>query len=325
VQPEPVGVTDKDVDNVLENLRHQSATYEPVDRPVKLGDILTIDIEGTVMETPIFKGKGAQHIVQPEYPPEIPGLSEHFIGMKKDEAKEFKHKLPEDYANKTLAGKEVSFKVKVLEIKEEKLPELDDNFAMMIAPDVKTLDMLRERIAKNMEVDFEQKSKTKFEEKLVETVIEKSKLEIPPLMIESEAEFLLQEGLQQLQASCKSKEEYENKLKQLSMKQVREEYRSVANKRILWNLVLREIAKKENIEVSDSEIDEEIESMIQGATDKEREEQRQFLNEPMNRENVRAMVGARKTIELLTKIAITPEDTTSPEKKTRKKKEKEAK
>jgi trigger factor len=129
LQPEPMEVTDKDVENVLDNLRRQSATYEAVDRPVEQGDMPTIDIEGIVMESPFITNKSMQFSVRPDFLPEIPGLTDHFIGMKKCEEKDFKHRLPESFSNKLLAGKEVSFKVKVLEVKRENLPALGDTFA----------------------------------------------------------------------------------------------------------------------------------------------------------------------------------------------------
>ncbi|MFC2026877.1 trigger factor [Chloroflexota bacterium] len=318
MQPEPVKITDKDINKILEQIRQQYATHEPVDRPVKTGDIITINIEGIVLESPIIKGNGVQLKILPEFPPEIPGLSDHFIGMKKDEEKEFKLNLPENYPNKLVANKEALFKAKVLEVKEEKLPKLDDNLVKMIAPDITTLDALRERIAKNTKVDYEQKANIKFEEKLVATLIEKSNLEIPPLMIESEAKYLIEQGLQELQSSCKNKEEYEKKLKQIPMEQVKEQYQAMAERRVNWNLALDGVARAENIEVSDDEIAEEIEFFLQSVTGKEKDTQRQYLNEPQNYENVRNMVSARKTIQLLTEIA------TSPDKK-EKKKRKEAK
>ena len=318
MQPEPVKITDKDINSVLEQIRQQYATHEPVDRPVKTGDIITINIEGIVLESPIIKNNGVQLKVVPEFPPEIPGLSDHFIGMKKDEEKEFKLKLPENYPNKLMAEKEVLFKAKVLEVKEEKLPEFDDNLAKMVAPDVQTMDALKEQIANNMKFDYEQKANIKFEEKLISTLIEKSNLEIPPLMIESEARYLFEQGLQELQSSCKTKEEYEEKLKQLSMEQVKERCQELGERRVYWNLALSEVARAENIEVSEDEIAEVIESMIQSVTGKEKDTQRQYFNEPQNRDNVIGMVSARKAIQLLTEIA------TSPDKKG-KKKQKEAK
>jgi trigger factor len=244
--------------------------------------------------------------VRPDFLPEIPGLTDHFIGMKKCEEKEFKHRLPESFSNKLLAGKEVSFKVKVLEVKRENLPALDDTFATNISPDLKTLDTLRERIRENMKLDYEQKSRTKYEEKIIETVVGQSKLEIPPLLIDAEVDYLLNEDLQQLQEICSSKEEYEKRLKQIPMDKLREQYRALAEKRVRWNLLVEEIEAKEGIEASDEEIDAEIESMLQETYGEEKEAQSRQLNDPIGRENIRAMVVAHKVVDMLAQIAQTP-------------------
>jgi trigger factor len=303
IKPETVEVTDKDVDAILDQMRRQRATSEPVERPVKKGDSLTIDIEGIVLESPFIRMKGVRYQAVPEFPPEIPGLSTHFIGMKKGEEKEFKLKLPESYPNKLVAGKEASFKVKVLDIKEETLPELNDDFANKVAPGVKTLDMLKKRIEYNMKAEREEKAKIDFEEKIVETLIEKSKIEFPPVILERLTNSLINESLQQLQMSCKNQQEYEEKLKQLSPDKIKEQSRLIAQRKILWHLVLDEVAKAEKIEVSDAEIDEEIENMIADVDDKDKEEQRQYMNSWENRENIKDLISARKTIHLLTEIA----------------------
>ena len=302
MKPETVKVIKKDVDIVLDQIRHQLATSEPVERPVKRGDLLTIDIESTVLESPFIRMKSAKYQVVPEFPPEIPGLTNHLIGMKRDEEKEFKLKLPESHSSKLMAGKEASFKVKVLEIKKEKLPELDDNLAQKVAPGVKTMDILKERIAYNMRVEREQKSITDFEQKVVDALIEKSKLEFPTVMVEGATKYLINEGLQQLQMSCRSQEEYEEKLKQLSPDKLKEQYKPIAHRKVVWSLILDGVAKAEKIEISDAEIDEEIEHMIAGA-DKDQKEQRQYLNSWENRENIKELISARKTIHLLTEIA----------------------
>jgi trigger factor len=317
MKPEPVKITDKDVNAILDQIRHQFATSKPVERPVKKGDSLVIDVEGTVLESPFIRAKGTRYRVVPEFPPEIPGLSDYFIGMKKGEEKEFKLILPENFPTQVMAGKEAFFKVKVLDIQEETLPELNDNFAEKVAPGVKTLDMLKERIAYNIRVEREQGSKNDFEGKVIDTLIERSKLEFPPVMVDGATNYLINEGLQQLRASCRSQEEYEEKLKQLSPDKLKEQYKPIAYRKVLWSLVLDEVAKAEKIEVSDAEINEEIEYMIAG-TDKNKEEQRQYLNSWENRENVKELISARKTIHLLTEIAKGPD-------KKPKKKRKEAK
>jgi trigger factor len=304
--PEPVEVTEEQIQTVLDNVRRQSATYEKVDRPVEKSDLVSVQMEGNYMESPCFRNQRLEFPILPNYPPEIPGLSDYFIGIKKDEEKEFKHKLPDSFFNKLLAGKEVSFKIKILEIKKEILPPLDDSFAARVAPDLKTLDALKELITQNLKIEAEQKSVIDYEEKIIETVVNLSKLEIPPILVDYEANFLFEEGLRQFQKSCSSKEEFEQKVKDIPMDRMRKEYHEIAEKRVRWNLLSEEIKKKENVEASEEEIDAEMERIIQSTPEQEKEEQRRQLEEPMARENVRDMVTANKVVELLIQIAQTP-------------------
>ncbi|HEX78980.1 MAG TPA: trigger factor [Dehalococcoidia bacterium] len=319
MQPEKVEIADKDIDGVIEQIRQQYATYNSVDRSVKSGDIVTIDILGTVLESPIINSKGVHLKVSSEYSTDIPGLTDQFVGMKKGEEKEFKLKLPENYPNKLVAEKEATFKTKIIEIKEEKLPELDEGLVKMVAPDLKTPDELRERIAKNMKIDYERQANIKFEEDLVAALIDMSKLEVSPLMLETEANILMQQSIQQLQSECRTKEAYEEKIKQLSMEKLKEQCQKIAENRIYWSLVLSEVAKAENIWVNDKEIAEEIDIMLQSVPDQEKENQRQQLSHPQNIENVRNVASARKTIYRLKEIAASSDKPKKPGKRTKRK------
>jgi len=114
--PEPVEITDEKVDSVLEELRHQYATWESVERPLAYDDLAVIDISGKVDEKPYVQKIGAQYQVLKDSMSPAPGFSDQIIGMKKGDEKEFTLGFPEDYPNKEVAGKEGAFKVKLTEI-----------------------------------------------------------------------------------------------------------------------------------------------------------------------------------------------------------------
>ena len=118
--PEPVDIKEENIDAVIEELRHQHATWEPVDRPLDYNDLAVIDINGMVDEKPYVKKAAAQYQVLKEAITPAPGFAEQIVGMKKEEEKEFDLTFPADYPNKEVAGKEGQFKVKLHEIKEEK-------------------------------------------------------------------------------------------------------------------------------------------------------------------------------------------------------------
>lgn len=302
-QEQPEEIPNDAVDTVLESIQRKFVDYVIVDRLVKISDILTVNIESTIMGSPFIQATGKQLPINRDYPLGIPEFHEHLIGMKTNEEREFKIKIPDDYINASVAGKEASFKVKVIEIYEERVPELNDSLAQLAAPDLRTLDSLRERIIKNLKLDYQEKAKIKFEEKLMKTLIERSRLEISPMIIESETEAMLKDGLAQLRESCETQEDYEYKLRQISKDKLREKYRDVVVKRISWNLVLTEVAKKEGITATSNEIEEESNKLIKGVSLREVGKQRKIVYQPQYQDNIRSLIVARKTISFLSEIA----------------------
>src|ERR1035437_9635016 len=131
VAPKTVEVTEEQILAVIERLRHQAALWEPTDRPVEFNDFITFDITSSYDEDnkPYINTKKAQYNVTKGLTAPLPGFPEAMVGAKKNEEKEFKLKFPEDYSDKNVIGKEATFKITVSEIKEEKMPELNDEFA----------------------------------------------------------------------------------------------------------------------------------------------------------------------------------------------------
>jgi len=132
--PEPVELSEDSVSSVIEGLRHQQAIWEPVERAVGSNDIVILDVESTVDDKPFINQNGAQYQVLENQPLPVPGFAGQLLGMRRDEEKEFRLQIPSDYSKSELAGKETLFRVKVSEVKQESLPELNDEFAKGIAP-----------------------------------------------------------------------------------------------------------------------------------------------------------------------------------------------
>ncbi|GAI18853.1 unnamed protein product, partial [marine sediment metagenome] len=139
VESEPVKLDEDEVNATIEQLSHQQATWEPVDRPVDFNDLVTLDVDSNIEDKPFVNQKGVQYQVLRGISLPAPGFAEQLAGMKRDEEKEFSLQFPSEYTKSELAGKEPSFKVKVTEIKQERLPELNDEFAKAISPDLETL------------------------------------------------------------------------------------------------------------------------------------------------------------------------------------------
>ncbi|MFC1978116.1 trigger factor [Chloroflexota bacterium] len=309
VTPEPVEVTDSNVDDVIEQLRHQHATWEPVERPVDFGDLVALDVESNIEDKPFINQKGAQYQVLRDLSFPVPGFAEQIAGMKKNEEKEFKLQFPADYPEGELAGKEPSFKVQVTEVKQEILPELSDEFASEVNPDLKTLDLLRERAYSDMKLRAEEKARIDFEERVIDAVAELSEVEFPPILVEAEVHRVLnqrfQGGNQQLEAYLRSINKTEEEL--------HEELHPSATKAVNRSLVLGKVVEEEKIEVSDSEIDVEIENMIKGATEN-KDELEKVLNTPQVHESIKQRLITRKTIQLLGEIAQGSKETKTEQK-----------
>ena len=233
VTPEPVAVTDNDVDDVIEQLRHQHATWEPVERPVDFGDLVVLDVESNIEDKPFTNQKGAQYQVLHDLTFPVPGFAEQLTGMKKNEEKEFKLQFPSDHPEGELAGKEPSFKVRVTEVKQEILPELSDEFAGEVNPDLKTLDSLRERVSSDMKLRGEERARIDFEERVIDAVTELSEVEFPPILVEAEVHRILD---QRFQRGNQELEEYLRSINKTE-EELHEELHQSATKRVTGSLV----------------------------------------------------------------------------------------
>ena len=302
LKPEPVASTKKDVVSVIERLRHQQATWEPVEREIGFNDLAVFDIESAVSDKPFINQKGAQYQVTENYPAPLPGFSEQLVGLKRDEEKEFALQTPKDYPDKELADKEARFKVRVSEVKQERLPELNDEFAKGIDPKFKTLNSLRKQVADNLKLRAEEKAKRDFEEKVIDAVVNLSTVEFPPILVEMETSRLLDQQSRHWRESGRSLDEYLASINKTE-EELREELRPAALERVTRSLVLGKISEQEKIKVRDSEIDSEIEEMIKGATEDKKDEFKKLLNTPQSRESIEQLLVSRKNIQQLVDIA----------------------
>jgi trigger factor len=222
--------------------------------------------------------------------------------MKKEEEKEFAITLPADYPGKEVAGKEAQFKVRLHEIKEEKLPELNDDFASQVAAEYKTFDALREGVTKNLKLRAEERARMDFEEKVINAAIEKAKIEYPPVLVDMEINRILNEQSRQLQMTGRGMDEYLKSINK-TPEQLQEEMRPVAIKNVTASLLLGKVAEVEKITVSDTEIESRLDSMVLGVDEAKKADMRKLFDNPQTRDSIRQSLMARKTIERLSDIA----------------------
>ena len=300
LNPEPVEITKDDVSVVLEQLRRQHSTWEPMERQVGADDLVTFDIASNIDGKPFINQQGVQYEVLPDYPFPVAGFAEQLVGVNINGEKEFKLQLPKDYSRSELAGKEAHFKVKVSEVKQRRLPLLDDEFATLVDPELKTLDSLRERISESLRLRAEEKVREEFEGRVIDAVVEISQVEFPPILVETEIARLLDQQARWLQASG-GLEEYLRQINKTG-EELREELRPSATKRVTRSLVLEKVAEEEKIEVSDAEIHAELERLAQTTTGN-KDEVKKFLDSPQAHQSVEQVLITRKTIQRMVEIA----------------------
>ncbi len=305
MKPEKVKIEEEKVNKIIEEMRRRNATYQPVERPVQTDDMVIMDIEGVCGEEIIIEKKTMDYRITSDIKYPAPGFAEHLLKMKKDEEKEFSLKLPENYYKKELAEKEVVFKVKIAEIKEEILPEINDEFAKSLGPDIENVEKLKKEIRDNLKSAAEGRAMVSFEDKLIGTLIEKSELEYPSILLDTEINNLISQYLQQLQMSITDEAEYKRILEGIPQDEMIKRYRPQAVKRVSGNLVLQKLAEEEKIEVKDAEIDAEIEQIIQD-TGGSKDEQKKYYNLPENRNYIKNLINMRKAFDRLADIAQGP-------------------
>ena len=304
VAPEKVEVAEDNIGAVMEELRHQHATWEPVERSVDFDDSVVLDVNSEVEGKSFINQQGVQYQVLRDSVAPVPGFAEQIVGMSKTEEKEFKLEFPAGYPRNEVAGKEASFRVKVTEIKQEILPELDDELAKQVNPDFNTLESLRGQVSDNLKLRAEEKARADFEERVIEAAVDLAHAEFPPVLVETEVEQILDERLRYLQMDGKGLEEYLKSANQ-TKEQLLEEFRPIATKRITRSLVLGKVAEEEKIEVDASEMDAETEKMMQGGAEK-KDELQEFLNTERFRDSIKNMLMTRKTMDRLAEIAKSP-------------------
>jgi trigger factor len=254
-------VTDEDVENELKELqkRHAELVVKE-DEAAAEGDTVVIDFEGFVDGEAFEGGKAENHSLELGSGSFIPGFEEQLIGVKAGEEKEVNVTFPEEYHAEELAGKDAVFKVKVHEVKSLELPELDDEFAVDVDDEVETLDALREKIKNRLKESKEHEAKHTIENAVIEQAAENAEIDVPEVMIENEIDRMMKEFELRLQAQGLNLDLY----KQFSGQdesELKEQMKADAEKRVRVSLTLEAIAKAENIEVTDEEVEKELEKM----------------------------------------------------------------
>jgi trigger factor len=253
VEKEIVSVTDQDVDRQLEEIRKASAKLKPVDgdRAVRDGDSVIIDYEGMEGDKPLEGIKAQNFMVTLGNSTIHPDFEKGLIGLKIGDSKEIRVDFEANHTNMKLAGKKVNFRVKVVDIKIMELPELNDEFAKSLGADFADLETLREKVRESITQNEEKRTDKELKRRLMEKIAGGVDFELPDSLVESELEYAVENVRQNLVRMGSTMEKAG-----LNEEKLRQDLLPGARKRVKELLILGEIARQNELTISDLELNE---------------------------------------------------------------------
>jgi len=291
-------VSETDVINELKRLQENQAILKVVkDRKAKEGDFLVIDAEAFLEGKPIEKTKVEKQLIQIGKSP-IPEFNQQLVNSLTGEEKEIKINIPQEAKDKNIAGKEITYKIKVLEIKEKELPELNDDFAKKLG-NYQNLEELKEEIRKELNRQIDRINRNNFEQTLIEKVAEISEVKVPEVLIERELDYMMKYLESDLKAQNITLSDYYRSINS-DEKKVKQEYRIVAEKRVKQELVLDKLSKEFKIEVREEEVKNKIKAIAQEINQDPLKVEANFIKED-NLEALKENIQREKILEHLTR------------------------
>ncbi len=252
-------VTDADVDDSLETKRQQQAELVlKEDKPAEKGDTVVIDYKGSVDGEEFDGGSAENYSLELGSGSFIPGFEDQLIGHNADEDVDVNVTFPEDYHAKNLAGKDALFKVKIHEIKEKQLPELDDDFAKDVDEDVDTLAELKEKTKKQLQEEKDNQAKAAIEDAAINKAVANAEIQdIPQAMLDDDTNRQMQQYLAGMQQQGISPQMY-FQITGTKEEDLKKQFANDAAQRVKTNLVLEAIVDDANLDATDEEIAKEI-------------------------------------------------------------------
>ena len=302
-------VADEQIEEQLTQLQDSQATWEPVKRAAKLGDMLTITSKGLVEGKEFANVDGGEFLAEAGSMNPVPGFAEQLEGMKEGDTKEFDIEIPADYPNEEFAGKTANFTVDVADVKKKELPKLTDALAASLGEDFKTVAELRTRISDNLEAQAKDGLRRSLEEKIIDALVDGAEFEVSPLIIDHEAEHVLEDQQRQLAQYNIDFEQYMQGIGK-STEEIFAEAKDSAELRLKRMLVMDTLAENSGASVSDEEVAAEIAVM---------QETPQYENENLDtdeaRDAVQKILSRRTAIDQVIELTHKPKAASSKAKK----------
>ena len=294
VKKEETAVEESEVDKALENLREQLAQFIPVeDRTAKEGDLVVIDFEGKIDGKPFEGGKASRHPVVLGAQNLLKDFESNLMGMGKNETKTFKVTFPPDYAGKDIAGKEGEFTVTLHEMKEKKLPMVDNDFAKDVGK-CETVKELREKLEQQIKSGKEVDQRGKMVEQIGVKLVADHPFEVPASLVNLEFQRLAQQWLERLGSQGIDTA----KLTDDQKKEFTEKIKPVAERNVRMALIVEKIAQAENIHSDEKDLEAYYQKVAQSARQPV-DVVKRYLLQKGNVESIKEWIEYEKTLDFL--------------------------
>lgn len=302
----PAAVTDEAVNEFLEELRQRQALIEPAERSVQLMDVVVADVEGEIPAAgdrsaePLVRQQNASVLVSEDLDWPVPGVAQHIVGMKAADEKEFDFTFPEDYPAEGVRGRTGHFRLTCKEVKSRTVPEWSDDLARNLGDFADLLD-LRLKVRQGLEDQARRRAESDHADNVVVKVVEGATVSFPPQLLEEELDDMLKDLDIRLKAQKLSLAEY-LKVERKTEQELRKELEPRAHTRLQRALVLSEVVEAEKLEVTDEEIEAEIDRLASGANERA-ESMRKVLDHPAGRKRIAVDLLTQKAVARLVSIA----------------------
>ncbi len=299
VEHKEVKVEEDEVGKLLRRLQKDHAVEKPVTRPAAKGDAIEVDFDIFQDKVPIENGQGRGRPLIIGENVFIPGFEDQLVGLKKDQEKSFTLKFPPDYRQKSVAGKVARFKVKMLSVKERTLPELDDKFAAQVGK-FKDLADLKKQLKENLLSDHKAREDQRFEGEVLNKLAEQTNVEMPGVLLQGELDKMGRELERSLINQGANLKDYLISINK-TLEQLKKGWIEQAKKRVTIGLLLRGIAKKESIDVSEEELEDELNATLK--QNPGNVEVIKAVKKPAYKDYVKEVIRNRKIIKLVSSLA----------------------
>ena len=246
-----VEIQESDIDDLLENLRTQRATWETVERAAAKGDRVVVDFDGSIDGTPFPGGKGENAPVELGAGQMLENFENGLAGLAAGDEREFDVHFPEDYQAKEVAGKTASFKVKAHRVEGKVLPELDEEFCKSFGIAEGGIAKLREDVRNNMHRELANTVKRKMKDQVLDALLAANTLELPASLVDSEIEHLKQDALARMGIRDDKK----------TSELPRDLFEDQAKRRVSLGLIIGEIISSQDLRVDSKLVDERVQQM----------------------------------------------------------------